>query len=263
MSNQRIVITGASRGLGAALAMRLAGEGRHLCLCARDTSNVESLSADLTAKGSTVEWADIDVADISQVCDWIDAVWQAGPIDTLILNAGIYDGRGEDGQLESPARAGVLLATNLTGSIAPALTVAQKMRARKDGHIVFISSLASFAAQADAPTYCASKAAVTSFARALREDLAPQNVRVTLVHPGNIDSVQTRQQIGATPGLVSAQTAADRIVKGMQRGQSEINFPRVLRLGLAVLAMLPWRLRARLNRPFRFRVRPPSQSNLD
>lgn|GEM_PF-1010193 len=263
MNKQRIVITGASRGLGAAIAKRLAGEGQHLYLCARDTSPVGKLSADLTSKGSTLEWAKVDVGDTSRVTEWIDSIWEAGPIDTLVLNAGLFDGRGEDGRLESPARAAVLIATNLTGVVVPALKVAEKMRARNGGHIVFISSLASFAAHADAPTYSASKAGVTSFARALREDLAPNNVRVTLVHPGHIDTAQTRQQIGAIPGLVSAQNAAERIVKGMQRGQSEISFPWTLRLGLAVLAMLPWRLRARLNRPLRFRVRPPAHSDLD
>jgi len=69
------------------------------------------------------------------------------------------------------------------------------------------------------------------------------------------------QNLRLLPGLVSAQNAAARIVKGMRRGQSEISFPRTLRLGLAVLAMLPWRLRARLNQPLRFRVRPPAQSD--
>lgn len=257
MNKQRIAITGASRGLGAALARRLAGQGQHLCLCARDTSDVAVLSADLTAKGVTFEWASIDVADTEQVTQWITALWRAGPIDTLILNAGLFDGRGEDGGVESPARAAVLLATNLTGSVTPALQAAQMMRAQNSGHIVFISSLASFAALADAPTYSASKAGVTAFARALREDLAPDNVRVTLVHPGHIDTAQTRQQIGAMPGLVTAQNAAERIVKAMQNGQTEVSFPRSLRLGLGLLAMLPWRLRARLNRPFRFSVRPP------
>lgn len=257
---QRIAITGASRGLGAALAKRLAGQGRHLFLCARDISDVGELSGVLTSKGSSIEWAKVDVGDTPQIIEWIETVWDTGPIDTLILNAGQFDGRGEDGRLESPERAAALLATNLTGTVAPALKFAEKMRERNSGHIVFISSLASFAAHADAPTYSASKAGVTSFARALREDLAAYNVRVTLVHSGHIDTLQARQHIGAMPGLVTSDVAADRIVKGMLRGQNEINFPRTLRLGLAFMAMLPWRLRAKLNRRFRFRVRPPKES---
>lgn len=260
---QRIVITGASRGLGAALARQLAGQGRHLSLCARDTSDVGALSEALMAKGSTIEWAKVDVSDTPRVIEWLERVWRAGAIDTLILNAGLFEGRGEDGRLESPARAAAVIATNLTGAVAPALMVAEKMRDRRCGDIVFISSLASFADHADAPSYSASKAGVTSFARALREDLVAENIRVTLVHPGHIDTEQTQKHIGATPGLVSSDAAAVRIIRGMRRGQSEISFPWILRLGLAVLALLPWRIRAKLNRRYRFRVRGTARSDLD
>ncbi|MCX8225366.1 MAG: SDR family NAD(P)-dependent oxidoreductase [Sulfitobacter sp.] len=258
---QRILITGASRGLGASLARRLAGQGIHLDLCARDISNVRELSETLISLGSTVAWASVDVADIPSVTEWIETICSQVPIDMLVLNAGVFDGRGEDGALETPTRAAALLGTNLTSAVVVALTVAEKMRAQNYGHIVFVSSLASFAAHADAPTYSASKAGVTSFARALREDLASSNVRVTLIHPGHIATQQTQQHIGAMPGLVSSEVAADRIVAGMRRGKSEINFPWILRLGLACLAILPWRLRAKLNQPFRFQVRnlPPSE----
>ena len=258
---QHIVITGASRGLGAALARWLAGQGIHLDLCARDISEVSALSEALIALGSTVAWAGVDVADTPSVTEWIDTIYAQSPIDMLILNAGIFDGKGEDGALETPARAAALIGTNLTSAVVTALTVAQKMRDQNHGHIVFVSSLASFAAHADAPTYSASKAGVTTFARALREDLAPSKVRVTLVHPGHIATRQAQQHIGAMPGLIPAEVAADRIVTGIRRGKSEINFPWTFRLGLACLAILPWRLRAKINQPFRFQVRnaPPSE----
>ncbi len=263
MKPQQILITGASRGLGASLAKRLAGAGVHFELCARDISDVEAVSAALTSKGSTVNWTSVDVIDAPSVTGWIDASCAAMPIDLLILNAGVFDGRGEDGQLETPARAATLLQTNLTGTVVAALAAVQKMRAQNHGQIVFISSLASFADHADAPTYSASKAGATSFARALREDLAATNVRVSVVHPGHIETQQTQQHIGVMPGLVSADDAADRIVKGIARGKSEICFPWTLRLGLAGLAILPWRLRAKLNAPFRFKVRSSTSSNRD
>jgi len=252
---QRIVITGASRGLGEALALQLAADGVHFHLCARDISDVGAVSEGLASRGSTVEWAEIDVGSSAQVIEWIDTIWSAGPIDTLILNAGLFDGRGEDGTLESPMQAAALVTTNLTGVIVLALKCAEKMRLRKNGHIVFISSLASFAAHADAPTYSASKAGVTVFARALREDLALDNVGVSLVHPGHIDTQQAQNHIGALPGLVSPEAAAARIADAMKQGPREISFPVVLRLGLGFLNMLPWRLRAKINQRFRFSVR--------
>lgn len=162
---QHIVITGASRGLGAALAARLAGQGVHLSLCARDTSNVGALTELLTSKGSTVDWENVNVGNSVRIIEWIDSIWTGTPIDILILNAGVFDGRPEDGCLENPLRAADLLNTNLNGVIVPALQCAEKMRIRESGHIVFISSLAGFAAHADAPTYSASKAGVTVFAR--------------------------------------------------------------------------------------------------
>lgn len=132
---QHIVITGASRGLGAALARRLAGQGIHLDLCARDISEVSALSEALIALGSTVAWAGVDVADTPSVTEWIDTIYAQSPIDMLILNAGIFDGKGEDGALETPARAAALIGTNLTSAVVTALTVAQKMRDQNHGHI--------------------------------------------------------------------------------------------------------------------------------
>jgi short-subunit dehydrogenase len=260
---QHIVITGASKGLGAALATGFAGEGVHLSLCARDISNVEALTKVLEAKGSTVNWASIDLRIAQQSIEWIDFISRSSPIDMLVLNAGIFDGSPAEGLLEDPQRAADIVSTNLLGSVVPALHCAQKMRDQERGHLVFISSLAGFAAHADAPTYSASKAAVSVFARALREELAPSQVGVSLFHPGHIDTAQTQQHIGALPGLVSVETAAKRIVDAVHRGPSETSFPMRFRLGLAVLNLLPWRVRARLNRAFRFKVRPPSSPNSD
>lgn len=260
---QHIVITGASRGLGAALAARLAGQGVHLSLCARDTSNVGALTELLTSKGSTVDWENVNVGNSVRIIEWIDSIWTGTPIDILILNAGVFDGRPEDGCLENPLRAADLLNTNLNGVIVPALQCAEKMRIRESGHIVFISSLAGFAAHADAPTYSASKAGVTVFARSLREYLAVNNVGVSLFHPGHIDTQQIQNHIGALPGLVSAATAADRIVDAIYRGPCEKSSPLKFRVGLAILNCLPWRMRAKLNRPFRFKVRSPSNLDVD
>ena len=260
---QHILITGASKGLGAALATQLAGDGVHLSLCARDISNVEALTNFLTAKGSTVNWGAVDVRNKRQAIEWIDLKWNFLPIDTLILNAGIFDGSPEDGGLEDAMRAADIVSTNLLGTVVPALQCGEKMRQRKRGHLVFISSLAGFAAHADAPTYSASKAALTVFARALREDLAPSQVGVSLIHPGHIGTEQSQHHIGALPGLVSVETAAKRILDAVRRGPRETSFPIKFRLGLIAMNLLPWRLRARLNRPFRFKVRAPSARNPD
>lgn len=258
----RIAITGASSGLGAALARAFAAPGVMLSLCARDTSRFVPILPDLHRAGAEVEIASVDVADTQAVTAWIAGLDRVAGINLLILNAGQFDGRGPDGALETPERAASLIATNLTGTITAALAAADCMRRRKSGHIVFISSLAAFGPQPDAASYSASKAGVTAFARALREDLAAVNVRVTLVHPGHVDTQQTDQHDGALPGLIPAKRAAQIILKGIARRRSEIDFPIHLRLTLAMLGILPWQLRARVLAPYRFRVnRKPGSSD--
>ena len=105
------------------------------------------------------------------------------------------------------------------------------------------------------PSDSASKAGLTTFARALRESLTGSNVSVTVVHPGHIESRQTKQHVGPMPGLMPVDKAADKIVATIKRGHGESSFPWHLKLGLILLRTLPWRLRCRINSQYRFRVR--------
>lgn len=254
---KRIAITGASSGLGAALALKLAGPGVSFALCARNTAPFEALSETLRAKGASVAFTSVDLSQPGAAETWVQDVWQDGPIDLLILNAGIFDGRGLDGQLEPPDRAAQVIATNLTSAITASLSAQNLMRQRGAGHLVFISSLAAFGPQADAPSYSASKAGLTSFARALREGLTDTNLNVTVVHPGHIESQQTQQHVGPLPGLITAEAAADRILDAIETKKSDVSFPKHLKLGLAAQSILPWRLQTLVNRSLRFKVRRP------
>jgi short-subunit dehydrogenase len=254
---QRIAITGASQGLGAALARQYAGPGVTFFLCARDVAATQQLTSALEAKGACVNWTGVDVSVTARVTDWVASLWRTGPIDLLILNAGIFDGRSEDGALESPDRARALIDTNLNGAIAPALVAVDLMLAAGFGQIVFISSLASLTPLADAPVYSASKAGLTAFARALQKGLSGTGLRVTIVHPGHIQTSQTTRHIGALPGMCAPDDAARRIAIGIARGQAEINFPVILVLGIWLSGLLPRRLQVFFDKPFRFRVRRP------
>jgi short-subunit dehydrogenase len=255
MTGPRIVITGASRGLGAAMARELAAPGVTLCLCARDPARLDSVAQDLRQRGAQVECAALDLGDATAVTAWLQDMWDRGPVDMAILNAGVFEGRGPDGTLEDPVLAAQIIRTNLTGAIAPALALAPRMIQRRTGRLVFISSLAAFSPQADAPSYSASKSGLTAFARALREDLADYGVAVSIAHPGHLRTDQTDRHIGPLPGLIEVEVAARIIVQALRRGQGEIAFPRSLRLGLALMSILPWRWQKWINRPLRFRVR--------
>ena len=256
-AQRRIVITGAGRGLGAALAHAFARPATTLILSARRTDELEALAPALRAKGAEVICCPVDVSDPVAVSAWMAQLWEAAPVDLAVFNAGLFAGRDPAGHLESPADAAGLITTNLIGAIAPALILTERMRRRGSGQMLFISSLAAFGPQADAPSYSASKAGLTAFARALREDLAPNGVRVAIAHPGHIRTDQTARHIGSLPGLIPAERAAAIILAGLRKGRSEISFPWHLRLALGLVSVLPWRWQARLTARFRFVVRPP------
>jgi short-subunit dehydrogenase len=250
---RRILLTGASSGLGREMARQLAGPDVELLLSGRRADALEAVAAELRAAGAEVETAIVDLTDVAAAQDWVDACAMQ-PVDLAILNAGMFDGRGRDGSLESPMRAAMQVETNLIAPMTLSLRLADYMRDAGQGTILFISSLGAFAAQADAPSYCASKAGLTSFARALREDLDPDRVRVAIAHPGHIETPQTAVHRGPLPGLMTAARAAGIILAGLERGRSEIDFPGHLRLGLRVQSLLPWRIQARINRGLRFWV---------
>lgn len=250
---RRILLTGASSGLGRELARALAKPGVTLCLSGRREAALAAVADELRAKGAEVETAIVDLTDIQAAEDWVDAAAHA-PIDLALLNAGMFDGRGKDGKLESPRRAAIQIETNLTAPTVLALRLADHMREAGQGTILFVSSLGAFANQADAPSYCASKAGITAFARALREDLAPDGVRVVIAHPGHIETPQTEVHRGPLPGIMPAEQAAKTILAGLARGTAEIDFPGHLRLGLKLQSLLPWKMQAKINQGLRFHV---------
>jgi len=125
-----VVITGASRGLGAALALSYAAPGRVLGLLARQEDRLEEVAAACRNRGSRVETGVVDVQDHSTIQAWFDAFDTSHPIDLLIVNAGVYTGHGDDGAKESLGEAVWLIRINLEGAIACAYAVLPGMRAR-------------------------------------------------------------------------------------------------------------------------------------
>ncbi len=249
-----IAVTGASKGLGAALAVSFARAGRRLYLCARSASDLAEVAERCRASGSEVDLAVFDVGDAGSVASWVDRIDTAAPIDLMIVNAGIFDGRRQGALVEEPAIAVPIIQTNLTGAILCAGAMAQKMAARQEGQIVLISSLAGSLPGADAMAYSASKAGVTAYGVALREAMAENDVTVTIIEPGHIQTAQTDGHRGALPFLLSPEHAANKIRRKIDTRASWAAVPR--RAGVAVFLanLLPWKLRAFLGRSARFSV---------
>lgn len=227
-------------------------------MCARTEESLLRVAADCEVQGANVHAEPVDVRDSDALSAWIDQIDKFAPVDLMIVNAGIFGGRADPDSFEPPETATDLIQTNLIAAMQTAYSIAGPMRKRGRGQIALISSLAAKLSLADAPSYSASKAGLSAFGAALREDLAKHGVRVALVHPGHIDTIQTRMHNGPLSGLISAEDAARQIVNGLARGRTDISVPVLPRLWVQFLSMLPWRARARLNRKDRFTVTGPS-----
>jgi len=253
-SLKHVVITGASSGIGQALAEHYAVAGNRLGLIARNTERLAAVVASTATRADAVESAQADVTDrpaIESVLRRFDA---EAPIDLLIVNAGILGGRRKEEAIETGEMARRVIATNLIGAIDCFQAVLPAMQARDRGQIAFISSLSAFAPLADAPAYAASKAALLSYGLAMREALAPTGIAVNVVTPGYVASAMTDSHRGAQPFKISADKAARIIGRGLARNAAIIGFPtpfyQVSRLSL----LLPDRLRQLGSKGLRFHV---------
>ncbi|MDX2266432.1 MAG: SDR family NAD(P)-dependent oxidoreductase [Hyphomicrobiales bacterium] len=250
-----VVITGAGRGLGAALALRYAAAGSPLALCARTLGPVSSVAERCRALGADARAEAVDVTDVRAVARWLQRADAWRPLDLLIVNAGIFTGRPEARADESLDDAIATLRVNLEGAVATAHAAIPLMRERRRGRIAFVSSLAAMHPLADAPAYSASKAAVSAYAAALREALRADGVGVTDIRPGHIATDQTRRQAGRLPLIMSPDAAAARIKRGLDRSDDVIAFPARLAWLIRAGKLLPLRWRAKADAPFRFHVR--------
>jgi short-subunit dehydrogenase len=250
-----IVITGASRGLGAALANCYAEPGCHLGLTAFGSPLLADVARACEERGAKVRHAWIDAASAQDMRTFLRTIDAERPVDLVIVNAGRFSGNPAPGVLQ-PLQEGLdLLRSNLVGAITTVEAAVDVMRPRRRGRIVLIVSLAALYPQADAPIYTASKAGLAAYGEAMRELLADEGIRLSLVFPGHIATDQTERQIGRLPLMLSAATAARRIKAGLDRGRDTIVFPRRLYWLIRAGNLLPVELRHRTNRPFRFHVR--------
>jgi NADP-dependent 3-hydroxy acid dehydrogenase YdfG len=235
-----IIITGASAGLGRALALAYAGPGRTLGLVARDAGRLADVAGVCEAAGARTVIGALDVRDGAAVEAWMTAFEAAHRTDLVIANAGVFTGHGAD-RLETVDDIAWMMRVNLEGVANVVQPAVSAMRGRRSGHVAIIGSLAALQPLADAPGYSASKAGVMAYGEALREYLLPDKVTVSLVYPGHIETAQVADHVGALPHLWTAEKAAAHIKRKLDRRATFIAFPWQLVWLIRAGRALPWR----------------------
>lgn len=232
-----ILITGASSGIGAALAKAYAGTDITLGLTGRHAVRLEETAAECREQGAVVHTALIDVRNREALAQFIIRFDELHAIDLVIANAGISAGSFQG--IEGEDKALAIFETNVTGVLNTIHPLIPRMIARRGGQIAIMSSLASFRALPQAPAYSASKAAIRYYGEALRGLLKPHGTRVNVICPGWVDTPLTQVNAFAMPLIMTASRAAKRIQRGLARNQATIAFPRRLAIPLRVFGALP------------------------
>jgi short-subunit dehydrogenase len=249
-----IVITGASSGIGEALALHYARQGARLGLLGRSKARLDRVADACRGLGAAVETGVIDVRARAEMRTWLEAFDRASPVDLLIANAGVMAGSAASGAVEDADEAYALVETNVLGQLNTIHPLLPRMIARRRGQVAIVSSIAGFIPLPDAPSYGASKAAMLSYGLALRGLLHSHGIDVSVVCPGYVRTPMMEQESGAKPGAIEPAAAAALIVRGLERNRPVISFPFWFSLMTRIGGLLPDRLRRRTQEPYRFTV---------
>ena len=249
-----VIITGASSGLGASLARAYAAPNVALGLLGRDRQRLEATAQVCKAGGAAVHIAVIDVTDGAAMASWLQDFDARHPADLLIANAGTSAGPDPDSPSEGAATAARQVKVNLLGTINTVEPLLPALCARRRGRVAAVASIAAYRGLPYSPGYCASKAGLRAYAEALRPRLERHRIGVTVVCPGFFDSPMTDRFDGPTPFLLSSDSAARIVKRGIDRGRRRVAFPRPLVLGLQFCDIAPAFIGDAILRRYRFQI---------
>jgi short-subunit dehydrogenase len=240
-SQSRIAwVTGASRGIGAAVARHLARDGWTVAASARDATELKALSHEPEELPGRIVGFPLDVSD-PEACSRVYAEIGSsmGPVDLVILNAGTHE--PIDGIRFSVAPVRMLVEINLMGAVHCLAPVIQDFVARGWGRIGVVASAAGYRGLPTASGYGATKAGLINMCEALRPELEPAGVILSCIVPGFVKTTLTDRNPFAMPFLMDVDDAAARIVRGLETRRFEITFPRRFTYLLKLLRLLPYR----------------------
>jgi NAD(P)-dependent dehydrogenase (short-subunit alcohol dehydrogenase family) len=223
-TGKTVLITGASSGIGEALAVEWGRRGAAVGLLARRAELLGEVAAKVEAAGGRALSVAVDVRDAEAVRAAVSKVIERfGQIDVLVANAGKGEltlARSFDIEVVTD-----VLSVNVLGALNTVAAVLPSMLERKAGQIVGISSLAAYRGFPGSGAYCASKAALSTFFESLRVELRPANIYVTIIHPGFIDTPMTRGRNQKMPFLQDAGRAARLMIRAVEARRRTYAFP--------------------------------------
>jgi short-subunit dehydrogenase len=249
----KAIITGASSGIGHALAQELAQRGWELALLARRADLLDELSGQLNARGAKTVALPCDVSDGEAVRAAVRAGEEllGGPFDLAVANAGV--GLPTNATKFPIDDAELMVRVNFLGLLYLFDAVVPSMIERRSGRIVGVASIAGLRGLPTTSVYSATKAGMQSFLEASRVELAPHGIGVTTVNPGFVDTAMTAKNRFRMPFLMSAAEAARIIADGIERGDREVEFPRPMSLLVRSMRLMPNALYDRMTAGFVFR----------
>ena len=235
MNNKTIWITGASSGIGKALAIKFSKEGWKVAISARR----EKLLEEISKSQNNIDYFQLDVTD-SEKCKIVfnEIKKKFGDINISVFCTGIHDPNSEKKlNLEKVRK---IMEVNFFGTVNSINAVYDYYKEKKSGQISIVSSVAGYRGLPAAGAYCASKSALSSFAESLYFDLKRFNVRVSLVSPGFIKTPMTDQNDFPMPMIKSPEFAAEQMFKGLTKSKSfEIHFPKSFTSLMKILKVIP------------------------
>ncbi len=232
-------VTGASSGIGRALAIRLAGAGYAVALAARRQDRLEEVAADISDRDGAASVHPCDVSDPEQVRRAVAECRVAlGPVELLVANAGVALRDSADGlDAEEVER---IVRVNFMGAVYAVEAVLPEMLRRRSGHLAAVASLAGLGGLRGRAAYGASKAAMIHFFESLRLELRPRGVAVTIANPGFVRTEMT--ELGddrPRPFMMDVDSAADRIARAILARRRALAFPWQLAVPASLCRALP------------------------
>lgn len=229
-------ITGASTGIGAALARRIMDQGvaDYVAVTARSADKLDAMAQSAPA----IHSHPADVTQMSAMTQCVEAIDTAsGAVDLAVLCAGTWKMAPFETFDVAAARAG--MEVNYMGVIHAIQAVLPGMLAKRSGHIAIVASVAGYRGLPLAAAYGPTKAALINLAETMRAELAPHGITVSIVNPGFVDTPMTADNPFPMPGIISADTAAEKLLDGLLAEKYEIVFPRMFGFSVKALRFLP------------------------